>query len=866
MDTRLDPPDTPAPTPTSDATRASVSGSIDAPQPSIPAAITAKYEIVRELGRGGTALVYLARERASGAEVAIKVIRSKFIDDEEALARFAREASFVAQLQHPNIVPVRAVLHLGDAGIAIVMAHLAGRTLKQEIKASGRLTPARAEHVLRDIASALNAAHAMGIVHRDVKPENIFIDHDGRAVLADFGLARSMKGDTQLTMNGVAIGTPAYMAPEQIDGADLDARADVYSLGLVGWEMLAGRRPWDGETLYAILYHQKHDALPDVRDFRGDVPDRLAEVIVRATQKEPSARWASMRELLTALDTASPPLPSLRHAPKHNDTVRFVRPPTDLLTPATPAPIVEPTAIVATPMVTAPTAPAFVFDPELVEELAPRESTRTKVRIGIAAAVVAAIGLAAVAAIVFRGRAQPDLTLAPAPAVQPTIADVTPAPVATAPPAESIAIPQSTAPKTVPPAQSAAPPAAPAATAAARDSVVRPPAETRPVAPGVLAEPSGARLIGPVATPTITLPSVARDVATRATIVTGGMHSCLMSATGRVLCWGSNERNQLGRAAAGRAANPPSEVSVGTPFFTIAAGLTHSCGIARGGSAWCWGNNESGQLGDGSISARFAPVRVADAHDFRSIATGSGHTCGLDTYGLAWCWGANGQGQLGDSSTYDKTVPIAVIMGGLRFTSIAAGWNFTCGLTSSGRASCWGENAAGQLGDASTSNRRAPVPVASNIAFASLSAGGNHTCGMTADGTAYCWGRNTNGQLGDGTTTDHTTPVRVRGSARFASITAGAVHTCAVTEEGSAYCWGRNTYGQLGNGQTSDEPQPALVADGHVFAAVRAFGSHTCGVTVAGQPFCWGYNLDHQLGDGTRTHRTRPVRVETPGG
>ena len=296
--------------------------------PAQHAALDARFEIIRELGRGGTALVYLARERSTGAEVAIKLIRSKYIEDDEAVARFDREARFVAQLDHPNIVPVRSVLDLGSSGMALVMAHVDGRTLRQIIRADGRLSPARTEQVLRDIGSALGAAHAKGIIHRDVKPENIFIDADGRAMLADFGLARSMTADTQLTMSGIAIGTPAYMAPEQIEGGELDARADVYSLGLVAWEMLSGHRPWDGQSLYSVLYHQKHETLPDVRDLRDDVPDRLAEVIIRAIEKDREARWPNMRSLLDGLDDSTTPQLLPRRVPVSAQTTRFVRPAT----------------------------------------------------------------------------------------------------------------------------------------------------------------------------------------------------------------------------------------------------------------------------------------------------------------------------------------------------------------------------------------------------------------------------------------------------------------------------------------------------------------------------------------------------------
>src|SRR5215471_18958317 len=253
--------------------------------PAQHAALDARFEIIRELGRGGTALVYLAKERSTGDAVAIKLIRSRYLEDGEAVARFEREAHFVAQLDHPNIVPVRSVLDLGALGLALVMEHIDGRTLRQISRAEGRSSPESTERVLRDIGGALGAAHDRGIVHRDVKPENIFIAVDGRALLADFGLARSMTSDTQVTMDGIASGTPAYMAPEQIEGVELDPRVDVYSLGVVAREMLSGHRPWDGQSLYSVLYHQKHEILPDVRDLRDDVPEPLAAVIIRAIEK-----------------------------------------------------------------------------------------------------------------------------------------------------------------------------------------------------------------------------------------------------------------------------------------------------------------------------------------------------------------------------------------------------------------------------------------------------------------------------------------------------------------------------------------------------------------------------------------------------
>src|SRR4051812_26926842 len=290
------------------------------------AALDSEYWILGEIGRGGTAIVYLARERATGAEVAIKLIRAKYLEDEETMARFAREARFVASLAHPNVVGVHRVLDLGSSGIALVMTHINGRTLKQVIHDERPLAAELVVRVLRDVASALAAAHAMGIIHRDVKPENIFITDDGRALLADFGVARSMTGDTQLTMHGVAIGTPSYMSPEQIDGTAMDGRGDIYSLGLVAWEMFTGHRPWEGESLYAVLYHQRHHELPDVREMRQDVTDELADVINGAIEKEPSARWQTMEDFIAALDGVAPTRRAKDHVPVSTDTVRFARP------------------------------------------------------------------------------------------------------------------------------------------------------------------------------------------------------------------------------------------------------------------------------------------------------------------------------------------------------------------------------------------------------------------------------------------------------------------------------------------------------------------------------------------------------------
>lgn len=826
--------------------------------------LDADFELLRELGHGGMAVVYLARERATGREVALKLIRAQFAEDEEVLARFTREAAMVAQLQHPCIVPIHAVRELGDGSVALVMERVPGRTLRESITYGGPFPPGRAEQVLRDIAQALGHAHARGIVHRDVKPENIFVDEEtGRAWLADFGIARPIQGDSQLTLTGVAIGTPTYMSPEQIDGPDIDGRSDLYSLGLVGWEMLSGKRPWAGESLYSIIYRQKHDALPPLDSMRGDIPERLLVAVEGLLEKDRTVRWASAEAFLAQLDAAHP-------------------------TPRRPPPAVPATA-------PAPTETVQYRRPgrEEVEVLLPASASRNRKSYVLTTLVVlVAIALAWLYRTHRVGSSETAIALAADSA--PTLR-VDPAPPSAVPPAVGViggqAGQQQSAPQPTGSASAALPVDTPATTTGdRRRTITFDSASTAAQAPPATAQhPPAARQHArttaddstppattpdsttvPVATPApnVTPHGVngeatpAASAAVRFAIATGGVDSCLLTPDGQAYCWGGNDQGQLGNGSETRASKPVA-VSGGLRFASLSPGLSHSCGTTRSGEGYCWGANEHGQLGSGTRTSSATPVEVAGSWSFRIIETGLSHTCALAQGGGAYCWGNGASGRLGDGETSDKPTPTPVA-GDRRFVQLAVGWNHSCALDGGGTAYCWGSNDAGQLGDGTTTDRATPTAVSGGHRFVAIAAGGAHTCALTTDGTAYCWGRNSDGQLGDGSTTSHPSPEAVATSTDFAALTAGGVYSCAITTGGRAECWGRNSDGQLGDGSTSNRTRPVPVAGNHAFAAIHAMGAHTCGTTSAGESFCWGYNVEGQLGDGTRTHRTTPVYIEKP--
>jgi serine/threonine-protein kinase len=258
-----------------------------------------RYTIVRRLGSGGMAHVYLATQVVLGRTVVIKVLHKQLAQDQEMRERFRREAEAAARLVHPNICPITDHGALGDVEF-LVMPYFVGGSLADLLTRQKTVAPARAATIAAQVATGLDYAHRRGVVHRDVKPDNVLFDEDGNIVLTDFGIATA-RFHARMTATGRAMGTPHYMSPEQAMGRLVDGRSDLYAVGLLLYEMLLGYPPFDGADSYSVGYKHVHEEPITVQQANPKIPEGIAQVTMRCLRKAPDERYERGFALADAL-------------------------------------------------------------------------------------------------------------------------------------------------------------------------------------------------------------------------------------------------------------------------------------------------------------------------------------------------------------------------------------------------------------------------------------------------------------------------------------------------------------------------------------------------------------------------------------
>ena len=340
----------------------------------------------------------------------------------------------------------------------------------------------------------------------------------------------------------------------------------------------------------------------------------------------------------------------------------------------------------------------------------------------------------------------------------------------------------------------------------------------------------------------------------------GGQSSCAVRADATAWCQGRNDYGQLGDGTTTLRVSPAQVV--GTGWSRIATGGSFTCGVKLDGTLWCWGLNNFGQLGAGDNATSALPRQVGTSATWRDVSASWQHACATQSDGTAWCWGQNQRGQLGAGTTTTRSSGPTRVLGDQQWTSVSAGGWSSCGTTAAGTAYCWGDNAFGQIGDGTITNRNRPTAV-SGVQLAQVSTTWGRACGVTPTGTAYCWGENSNGELGNGTRTNSARPVQVSDSNSYSAVGTAVTATCGTRTDGQVLCWGDNRYGQLGPAASGTSGSSTPVAAGLSASGLVTGGwLHLCAEGAG----CWGGNESGQLGNGTIVAAAMPTEPAAPWG
>ncbi len=778
-----------------------------------PERVLGRYALFGEIASGGMGSVHYGRLLGAAGfsrTVAIKRLHPPFAREPELVQQFVGEARLCARVRHPNVLPTLDVVALDDE-VFLVMELVIGEALSGLVRAAN----ARREPVPLPIAAAimvgalqgLHAAHEavdeagapLGLVHRDVSPQNVLVGTDGVARVLDFGIAKASSAGAEQTRAGVLKGKVGYLAPEQVRGEAVDRRVDVYAASVVLWEMLTGARLFatgsDQERLEAIL---RGEVAPPSA-LRAELPPALDEVVLRGLARERDARYPTALEMALALEATADPA-----------STRQVGAWVELLA---------------------------------AEPLRARRDAVAVIERGDAAAVIERGDAAAViergdaAAVKARGDAETvDERSEPFLLGRASGAEVT----------------RPNAPEAM--ARSAeAPPARGrivwlSLTLAALLSVALVVGLVR--RSGSRAGEVGGAASGSIASASIASASIASETVASAsrpecadpalrgvTQLAAGPashHTCALTAAGEAWCWGDDHEGQLGlgttepRVGAERV--PKLERVTG-----LAVGNAHTCALHADGRVSCWGKG---------LALR--PTHVLDVAGADTIAAGGRFACAR-VKGEIECWGDDDAGQLGASAGAAAIVArISGIAGATRFS---AGTAHACAIVDA-RVRCWGSDGFGQLGQGTTDARPHPVPVevAIGAPVVEVAAGDKTSFAITRDGAALGWGYAVK------------RPVRVK-LEDVVSIAAGGRLTCARRLDAAVFCWGFNDLGELGRaGDDEMVPVPIDAASGA--RAVVAGDEHACALAPSGEVLCWGGNRHGELGQPPDAQpHPKPTRV-----
>jgi alpha-tubulin suppressor-like RCC1 family protein len=685
-------------------------------------------------------VVFEAHDPLIGRTVALKTIRLEGggtpVERGWLQERLFREARSVGALSHPNIVTFY------DSGLHeelafLTMEYVDGPTLQDRL-AEGRMDRREVLHILRQAAAALDYAHQAGVVHRDIKPSNIML-HGTTVKIADFGIAKLTHKEPG-TVTGLKMGTPSYMSPEQIRGQPADGRSDQFSLAVVAYEMVAGVKPFRGESL-ALVDQIVYAERPSARAAVPDLPAAVDEVLQRGLAKRGRDRYPTCTEFVRRLEEAFA-------APQRPQAQRW-------------------RWVAGGALLFLLAAGSASVAPE--RHPSPRKSGVTLHPLGAPISSRHVVLHRDFDELGLRTEAFLDSRPSnPHHADQATILRNSPAQVSGL--------------------------AGVATMAGGWGHSLAVENGGRVWAwgwdfRGQLGDASTANRLTPVQVGVSTLAGVTA-------VATGSSHSLALKRDGSVWAWGGNEHGELGDGTT-VTRQTPIQVPGLSGIVAIAAGGWHSLALQGDGSVWAWGRNDAGQLGDGATTDRQTPVRVRGLSSVVAVQGGAGHSLAVKNDGSVWAWGANTNGQLGDGTTTDRLTPVRA--GGLTgVVAVSAGAHQSVALERDGSVWAWGPNSYGELGDGTTTDRVTPVRVNGLSDVVSIAAGAQHGYALKRDGSVWAWGQNYYGALGDGTWTQRLSPVQVSSLSGVVSIAAGGQHGLALKNDGSLWTWGWNDYGQLG--------------------------------------------------------------------